>query len=807
MTPAPFLPPGSNPVYPPLCGGEWRGEGDWPDPVRAYRWSDEIADDPLSGLQGYCLRPVRWESAPPESFACLERLPEPGSEIEVKGAGSLLLDFGVESAGWIEFECDGLGGEVELSLSEYDEPGIVNLGANHPVKTMAPVLEGGTWRLKLNPAYYEGVRYGWLHVRTFRQPFTIRDLRCACQAKPVNYRGHFRSDNRLFDRIWNVAAYSVRLNFLKDHIGAILMERSDRFSWTGDAYTSQMASLCAFGNPAFVAHNLRRTAHDTNGIAGYGLYWIFSLADYVAYSGDSAFAREHRPVIESKMEDSRRVMRESSPLAFFGHDDRLGATFEDPEIPANRAHYRMLHLRACSEAAVLADLLGDAAWADALGAEFRSLLDACRAEDRWPLSLSMHAAADAINAGALTGAEAKEACERLLADPVQRISYSPFNQYFLTDALSRAGLADAACDTVDRCWGGMLRLGATCFWESYRPEWNAVFQPNAPVPNGMHGYTSLCHPWGAGVLRWMQENLAGIRPDMGNGRTYTIAPADQGFVRRFDAATPVPGGRIAVRGEWERGSFEIEAPHDARGIFVLPWPVHEVLSCQVDGKDIPQGDYADGGRIPLPPGGCRIHIGRVAPRQPVEVPAAAYDAPWISVSCPEGFPPLSGIEVSGSVLFAAGPEMSDILNLPDHVTSILPSDAKPYGCPRRERGPLAQPDLRCPQICPSLMFALRTQNPAPCRQSFTVDTVFGYEEDTVVDVYCVDWADEKIVQTCEVFDFETLNLISPTRVLRNFQGGALLTFRCSKSFRLRVCHVRGGDATLSALIFRRAVCS
>ena len=49
------------------------------------------------------------------------------------------FDFGVESAAWLEFESPDFSGAVEMSISEYNEPAIVNVGAQSPAKTKAPV--------------------------------------------------------------------------------------------------------------------------------------------------------------------------------------------------------------------------------------------------------------------------------------------------------------------------------------------------------------------------------------------------------------------------------------------------------------------------------------------------------------------------------------------------------------------------------------------------------------------------------------------------------------------------------------------
>ena len=128
------------------------------------------------------------------------------------------------------------------------------------MKTAVPARYGNSFRLELNRELYEGVRFGWIHVRSLRKPAVIRNVRLICQTKPVNYEGWFDCNDPQLTRIWYTGAYTVRLNLLKDYFGAILMERSDRHSWTGDAYTAQAAALAAFGNFPFIRKNLLYTS-------------------------------------------------------------------------------------------------------------------------------------------------------------------------------------------------------------------------------------------------------------------------------------------------------------------------------------------------------------------------------------------------------------------------------------------------------------------------------------------------------------------------------------------------------------------
>ena len=291
-----------------------------PDPLVACRWEHPLASD---DLEHYELQPLSIEM---RTTSGKTRSIRPGRPIRIDEPCTLMLDFGQVNAGWLAFDSDDLAGEVEMSISEYTEPAVLNAGAQHPVKTAAAERQdGNTYLRRLNDELYEGVRYGWIHVRSADRPFTISAIRLTCQIKPTNYEGSFACNDPSLTRIWYTGAYTVKLNLLKDYFGAILMERSDRHSWTGDAHPSQAASMVAFGNYDFVKQNLFYTSTQFNGIAGYSLYWVLSLVDYFDYTGDRQTFDRLKENACSKLDIAYEHYGKSPDLQFFGWDERLGA--------------------------------------------------------------------------------------------------------------------------------------------------------------------------------------------------------------------------------------------------------------------------------------------------------------------------------------------------------------------------------------------------------------------------------------------------------------------------------------------------
>ena len=322
-----------------------------PDPIIEWQWDNPKADDEL---EIYTLKPVLVKTDTPESFDELSTLTKESSKALVKGTGTIMLDFGQENAAWLEFDSKDMTGEVTMSISEYNEPAILNEGAQNRIKTLAPIKYGNTYRLELNDELFEGVRFGWIHVNTFEKEWHIDHVRLVCQVKPVNYRGSFSCSDSLLTRIWYTGAYGVKLNLLKDYFGAILMERSDRFSWTGDAYPSQAAALVAFANYDFIRKNVYHTSTQSNGIESYSLYWIQSLLDYFYYTGDSETILHFIDNACEKLDHAYDIFGTNPRLGYYGWDERLGAGFlkfnneNDSDAEVQNA-YKMLSIESWND--------------------------------------------------------------------------------------------------------------------------------------------------------------------------------------------------------------------------------------------------------------------------------------------------------------------------------------------------------------------------------------------------------------------------------------------------------------------------
>jgi len=812
---------GSSPAkqpYPALHGGTFSGPvvRESPDPLIGYRWGEPKADD---NLQIYLLRPVRATTDEEASFNGLETATGTATSITVMGTGSIRFDFGVESAAWLEFDSPDLEGTVEMSISEYNEPAIVNIGPANPVKTGIPVKYGNTYRLELNNELYEGVRFGWIHVRTFSKDWHITAVRLVCQTKPANYEGSFSCSDSLLTRIWYTGAYTVKLNLMKDLFGAILMDRGDRISWTGDAHPSQAASMVAFGNFDFVRKNIDNTSSQDNGIRSYSLYWVLSLVDYYRYTGDIATIRRYIDNACTKLDKAFQVYGSSPRLGFYGWDERLGAGFEHSGCAESQYAYGMLSIRAWKEFAEAMRTCGRSDLSEKYSGYANAKMNELRRNVAWFQPFGLHACADAVTTGLLNEKESGEIFSGHFTDRVNRISFSPFNQYFVIQAFAMMKKHDDALSTIRDLWGGQINYGGTTFFEDYRPIWNLVLGANDPVPNNQCGYTSLCHPWGSGVTKWLTEEILGIKPSSPGFKTFDIIPHPGRTLTRVSGSVPTPNGTIRAGFDVTTGDCSIDVPKGTIGRIGIPKVEKRIANIMVNGTPV-----WDGAFYPVPgisganqdsdfvyftnlqPGTYLFTVTYGGATPSYAEPPAVFPAGFIGEDTltQGGWGGKYGKD--GYVLCNYYGNGTDKQSLPGYVSSVKYYMKQTGDMPNYRVWATATDDARA--LAPDAgnqtvrnATGLYTGDPEACQQSFLVTIDVAGRHDYQVALYFADFDDNGRRQAVDLFDESTLRLVAPTKIVRDFRGGKYLIYSYDRSARFRIYQVRGENAVLNGIFF------
>jgi alpha-L-rhamnosidase len=817
---------GSSPIpepYKPLHGGQFSGPAISlsPDPLVRFRWQQTNPDDTL---QYYILRPIAVSTPNPHAFQGLESARGSACHIRVSGTGAIQFDFGTESAAWMEFDSSDLSGHVEMGVSEFNAPANENCIA-------APERIGNTFRLKLNPQFYEGVRFGWIYVRSFSgKPWHISAVRLVCQIKPTNYDGSFSCSDPMLTRIWYTGAYTVKLNLLQSYLGAILMDRGDRISWTGDAHIAQAASMVAFGNWSFVKKNLAVTAHNDNSIASYALYWVLSLVDYYRYVGDKATLAPYIPNIQAKLAKAE-AMFEKPKIVFYGWDDRLGGFIQNGNHESREA-YRMLFIETCRQFAWAMGTLGRNDLQDRYRrtADRHSALVQAKAD--WARHAGIFAASDAINAGVPTAAQEQLLYRRDFTNPVERISLSPFNEYFVVKAMGKMNWTDQALQTVLEDWGGQIEYGGTTFFECYWPSWNAVISRNGPLPACLAGATSLCHPWSAGSTTWLTEYVAGITPTAPGFSMVDITPHLGRLLTHVTADAPTPHGTIHASFDVKRGAAEVATPTGVVARIGIPKVEREIETIHANGQLVWDGSgHSVAGISSVRNGAGFIYLAGVQPgrytfeisyrgRTPAYIPQrlkysvkvigqdAKTSGNWGGVYGRDGYA-LFDYEGSGK----------SKESLPHYVESVALSGGRYVQWPSNGEDPRAlAPDRTnkgqrvasayySPPISQKAWKAnIYNASSAPGSWAYMVATMIvdirlREQRNYRLALYAVDFDRTGRRQSVDVLSLPSLVLAAPVQVFSTFEEGKYLILECHGSVRLRINGIRGPNAVVSGVFF------
>jgi alpha-L-rhamnosidase len=776
-----------------------------PDPLVAYRWPNPQASD---GLQLYLLKP-KVVSATNASFSNLQSLMSTNPNVTVNGAGSILMDFGQENAAWLEFDSPDLPdpSAVTMSISEYNQPAIVNSGPAHPVKTAVPTQYGNTYRLELNSQLYEGVRFGWISVNSFTSPWHITGLRLVCQTKPANYNGSFSCSDDMLTRIWYDGAYDVKLNLEQNYFGAILMDRGDRISWAGDAHAAQAAALVAFGNDDFIKENINNTANNYNGIASYALYWVLSVLDYYNYTGDTNMLLANIGNVQSVLDNAYSVYGTNPSLGgFYGWDERLGAGGENPSCPESENAYKMLSIEAWQLFATATATCGRTDLQTEYSGYANAKIAALRQNPTWYQSFGMHACAGAVNTGLLNTSEKNAIFAQQFTDRVNRISFSPFNQYFVIQAFAGMDKYDDALNSINDLWGGEINYGGTTFFEDSRPSWDAVIGTNDPVPNGQCGFTSLCHPWGAGVTKWLSEQVLGIQPTSPGFATYQILPHLGSSLTWVTGQTPTPLGTIQASFNISNGLCSVTAPAGTVGTLGVPKVGKTINSIIIHGTLAWDGAFHSVNGISgasndtefvyftgVQPGTYSLSVSYSGSTPVYTPPPVQYAAQFIKVDTNTSGN-WGGVYGKDGYVLCNYNNGSDIQSLPSYVSSVSYADqtASVWTMGTTDTRALAPNSSNQNPRNATSVFALPTM-------TFTVNCTGTHNYQ--IALYFIDWDNKGRRLAAEMFDATTLNLIAPEEVITNFVGGAYLVYAYTNSVKFRIDQVRGDNAVLSGIFF------
>ncbi len=503
---------------------------------------------------------------PPSSYHLERQEMHPVSKESVKDG--MLYDFGRETFGYLKIY--GQKGILHIYYGESREEALdkdhcETLDITQKEPSLLCTFESKAFRFvyieKEDGASYDDVMMDY--------EYAPHDLQ---------HSGSFRCSDNELNRIWEVGAYTMDLTTREFFMDGI---KRDRWTWSGDAIQSYLMNYYLRFDTECVKRTIRQlrgkdpvTAH-INTIMDYTFYWFKSVLDYYQYTGDRDFVREMWPRMVSLMD---YVLRRTNAdgMAEGQPDDWIFVDWVD--FPMHKrgtlCFEQILFCKALETMALCANLLGEPNNYRQLSQNLRNKIK----QTFWSYEKKayLHAIEDghmnphitkfpnmfAILYGLSYEEERREIMHSVMLNPQIEPITTPYMRFYELEALCMMGYHREVLGEMRAYWGGMLREGATSFWEKYVPSESG--RQHLAMYGRPYG-KSLCHAWGASPVYLLGRYYLGVQPTKPGYAEYEVRPS-LGDLEWMEGTVPTPHGLIHIY--MDRKQIKINAS-EGRGTLII----------------------------------------------------------------------------------------------------------------------------------------------------------------------------------------------------------------------------------------------
>ena len=518
----------------------------------------------------------------PSDWRLRRRLEMPVCQKTIRG-NHLFADFGRETYGYLRFRNISADGLVRVIYGE-SEAEALDEDISHCDSWELLRLTDGNEFIAENP---HGFRY--VHVIPVDSGVTVGSLAMDYEWNDLPRKGSFRCSDDELNRIWDVADRTLELTCREVFIEGI---KRDHWVWSGDAVQSCLMAYyrngdfegakrtlwCVRGKDPLKMH--------LNGIIDYSFYWLIAIRDFDLYAGDAAFLRQVYPRMKSLLdfvggrldENGRPVWRPG--VTPYG-DDWVFIDWAKENLHGKEgvcSFEMVLYARALEASAYVAERIGakdEAAaylrssrrvrddvvrtfWNEEKGA----LMHLLRFDGTLSGQLTSYPNLFALAYGYLDEKRARRVFDGVIQDESITSFQTPYMRFYEMDLLCGNGRHKQVLDDIRSYWGGMLKEGATSFWEVYDPD------EKGSGHFAMYGRPfarSLCHAWGASPVYLLGKHFLGVRPTASGYSSYIVEP-HLGMLEWMDGAVPTPRGTVKVNVRKDR--VEVVGCPDGTGTLI-----------------------------------------------------------------------------------------------------------------------------------------------------------------------------------------------------------------------------------------------
>lgn len=397
--------------------------------------------------------------------------------------------------------------------------------------------------------------------------------------------GAFECSDPELNKIWEVGAYTMDLTTREFFMDGI---KRDRWTWSGDAIQSYLMNYYLRFDSDCVKRTIRQlrgkdpvTSH-VNTILDYTFYWFNSISDYYLYTGDKAFIKEMYPrmltmmdYVLGRLHDDWAIgqsddwifvdwvdfpMHKRGVLCFeqilFARSLQTMQMCKDIVGPLSELEMTNLHLS--SHSTLVSDpmtLIDFGAMAKALlkkiddtfwNEQKKGYMHALEPSDNGELTLNADITKFPnmfqIIYGNLSAERSQTVKDNVMLNPEVEAITTPYMRFYELEALCKMGQHDHVMSEMKDYWGGMLKEGATSFWEKYVPtEHGTQHLQMYGRPYGK----SLCHAWGASPVYLLGKYYLGISPVKPGYAEWECRP-HLGSLEWMKGKVPTPFGPISI---------------------------------------------------------------------------------------------------------------------------------------------------------------------------------------------------------------------------------------------------------------------
>ena len=487
----------------------------------------------------------------------------------IKKGGYILFDFGKEIQGGADITIRRAkeGTDMRIVFGESVSEAMSNIGENnatndHAIRdTVVKVTDWQHFR-----TWNTGFRF--LKLEAVNGDIHIAGVQAAAEIRDLEYKGSFKCNDSLLNKIWEVGAYTVHLNmqeYLWDGI------KRDRLVWIGDMHPETSTILAVFGETEVVKDSLDLIRDNTpcnewmNTIPSYNMWWIRIHYDWYMETGDIDYLKEQSEYLFEVIKHTIALINDDGTHNI----DGLFVDWSSKNTKEEAAGMQAMLVQGMIYGGKLCDILNN-----------NKLSEMCKETER-KLRKQLYCYEGNKQIAAMVSLTDMGDCEQIskLLKTGGAKGLSTFWGYYTLQALAKTNDYTDALNIIRNYWGLMIKFGATTFWEHFDVDWTDNAVPiDEIVPEGKRDIhaefgcfcykqlrLSLCHGWASGPTAFLSKNILGVECIKPGYKEVRITP-HLGDLKWVEGTYPTPYGNIKIRHENKDGNVvsEIDAPDEIK---------------------------------------------------------------------------------------------------------------------------------------------------------------------------------------------------------------------------------------------------